>query len=67
MPMVRINIDCEDENWGDRALRVLQAGGALVGVPDDRVEALVAAAREAGVEVEARESDAEGGWSLEPV
>ena len=64
--MVRIKIDCEDENWGDRALRVLRAGGALVGVPDDRVEPLVSAAREAGVEVEAREADEECGWSLEP-
>ena len=65
--MVRIRIDYEDEDWGRKALRILRAGGALDGVPDDRVEPLVVAARDAGIEVEAREVDEECGWSLEPV
>lgn len=65
--MVRIAIDFENDDWEERALRILRAGGRLISVPQERVDSIVDGARRMGLDVEAREQEEDGTvWSIGP-
>lgn len=65
--MVRIAIDYDGDEWQERALRILRAGGRLISVPEERVESIVDGARRMGLEVDACEQEEDGAvWSIGP-
>lgn len=54
--MVAIRIDYEAANWKETALRCLEAGAVLVGVPEPRLFELHAAAEDSGLVLRAEQT-----------
>ena len=62
MPQIRFDWTQDRDIQNKRALRALEAGAVLIGVPDDVTDELASRAGELGLDIESYES--EDGWCV---